>query len=258
MMLARVLHAEMLKLKRTIALKMVVIAPAAIVLLVFFMASQAPYSTLGRSDANGRWVALERTNLRFWGFLMMPLYLALQTALLAGLDHTNNQWKSLCARPVARWTLYVAKLIVTLAMTAVSSLLLAFGIVAVGLMLPHLHIDPRLVPPPPVPWGRILQDTLTMMGLACVALAIQHWVSLRWRTFSVAIGTGIVATIVGIFANAAGTQVGGWPQYFPWAMPMLVQSPRGPNLEVVLLAGTAVGAMIVAAGCWEFSRREIQ
>ncbi len=258
MMLARVLHAEMLKLKRTIALKVVVIAPAVIVGLVFFIASQAPYSTIGRVGVNGQWAVLERSNLRFWGFLMLPLYMALQTALLAGLDHSNNQWKSLCARPVARWTLYVAKLIVTLGMTAVSSLLLALGIVTAGLILPHLHTEPRFVFSPPVPWGPVIRDAMMMIGLACVALAIQHWVSLRWRSFSVAMGTGIVATIAGIFATAAGAQAGGWAQYFPWAMPMLVQSPQAPNLEVALLAGCAVAALIVAAGCWEFSRREIQ
>jgi hypothetical protein len=37
-------NAEALKMKRTIALKMVVLAPAVIVLMILFMASQAPFS----------------------------------------------------------------------------------------------------------------------------------------------------------------------------------------------------------------------
>ena len=101
-MLLRVLHAEMLKIKRTTALKMVVIAPGVVTLLMFFMASQAPFSTVARFGSAQQWASLERGNLRFWGMLMMPLYIALQTALLAGLDHAENQWKSLCARPVPR------------------------------------------------------------------------------------------------------------------------------------------------------------
>ena len=259
MILLRVLHAEMLKLKRTIALKMVVIAPAAVVLLTFWMAVVAPFSTINRNGVSGQWTALERGNLRFWGFLMMPLYIALQTALLAGIDHADNQWKSLCARPVPRWTFYLAKLIVALGMNVSSALILSLGVVLSGVILPH--VQPELVFRRPIPVGAILEDTGMVMALAIAALVIQHWVSLRWRSFSVAVGVGIVATISGIFATAAGQQAGGmpvWPHYFPWALPMLVQAPRHPNLGSVLLISAAASIVIVAVGCAEFARREIQ
>jgi len=91
-------------------------------------------------------------------------------------------------------------------------------------------------------------------GRAC---AYARYRDVRWRSFSVAVGTGIVATLMGIFANAAGQQVGGWPQYFPWAIPMLVQE-RHPNLGITLLVSGAIAALVVAAGCVEFSRREVQ
>ena len=57
MMLIRALHAEMLKLKRTIALKMVVLAPVAVVLLILFIVSQAPFSSLAmrRGAATDDW-----------------------------------------------------------------------------------------------------------------------------------------------------------------------------------------------------------
>jgi len=253
--LLRVLHAELLKLKRTIALKMVVIAPMVLVAMFFFMASQAPFSMLVRAGVNP-WTKFEQSNLRLWGLIMMPLYIALQAALLAALDHTGNQWKSLCVRPVPRWTLYVAKLTVVLAMNAASAMVLALGIVVAGVILPH--VQPQLVFPSPIPWIPILRDSLMMMGLAFLAMAIQHWVSLRWQSFSVAVGTGIVATAVGIFATFAGREVGGWPGYFPWSIPMLVQARQPINLGMTLLISGAVGVLVVVAGCVEFSRREIQ
>src|SRR6266404_8502952 len=132
MMLRRALQAETLKMKRTIALKMVVLAPLAVVLLTVFMASQAPFSTLRRRAATDDWRALARVNFQFWGLLMMPLYITLQTALIAGLDHSENQWKALFARPVPRWTVYVAKLLVVLAMTAASGAVLLFGVLVAG------------------------------------------------------------------------------------------------------------------------------
>ena len=44
----RVLHAEILKMRRTIAWKMAILAPGIVVLLAFFAAWQAPFSTVNR------------------------------------------------------------------------------------------------------------------------------------------------------------------------------------------------------------------
>jgi len=44
----RVLHAETLKMRRTIAWKMAILAPGIVVLLAFFAAWQAPFSTVNR------------------------------------------------------------------------------------------------------------------------------------------------------------------------------------------------------------------
>jgi hypothetical protein len=255
MTLLRVLHAEMLKMKRTIALKMVVLCPAVIVLLMFFVSSQAPFSTLNRNGISNEWTTLARSNLRFWAFLMMPLYIALQTALLAGLDHSENQWKSLLARPVPRWTFYVAKLLVAVAMTAASTLTLLCGIVIAGSILPR--VQSQLVFGFPIPWAAIFRDGSQIAGLGFLALTIQHWVSLRWRSFSVAVGAGIMATVVGIFAVAAGQQVGGWPQYFPWSLPMLVLARQPHDIGAILLISGALGLVVAGVGCVDFCRREV-
>ena len=139
MSLLRVLHAETLKMRRTIALKMVVLAPGAVVLLILFLASQAPFSMLHRRGIGNEWMALTRLTLFFWALLMMPLYITLEAALVAGLDHSENQWKGLFARPVPRWTLYIAKLIVVVAMTAAATLVLLCGILMDGTILPRLE-----------------------------------------------------------------------------------------------------------------------
>jgi len=255
MTLLRTLHAETLKMKRTIALKMVLLAPAVIVLMILFMASQAPFSTLHLRGPKNEWTALDHLSLTLWAVLMMPLYITLETALVAGLDHSENQWKSLLARPVPRWTVYVAKLIVLMAMTAASAVVLLCGVLMDGAILPR--IQPELVFGFPVPWAAILRESAQVTGFAFLALAIQHWVSLRWRSFSVAVGTGIVAMVVGYFAVMATHQYGGWPQYFPWALPMLVLAQRPQNVEAVLWISSAAGLAVAAAGCWEFCRRQV-
>jgi len=88
--LLRVLHAEVLKMKRMIALKMVVLSPAVVVLLVLFMVSQAPFSMVHPGSVRNEWMGLARRSLWVWAFLMMPLFITLQTALVAGLDHSET------------------------------------------------------------------------------------------------------------------------------------------------------------------------
>jgi len=257
MMLLLVLHAEMLKIKRTIALKMVVLAPAVVVLLVFFIVSQAPFSSLRRNGIKNDWVGLENLALFFWALLMMPLYVTLESALVAGLDHAENHWKSLLARPVPRWTFYAAKLIVVMAMMAVATLVLLCGILLSGALLPN--IQPEVVFGFPVPWPAMVRDCAQVMGLMFLPLTIQQWVSLRWRSFSVAIGTGIVGTVIAFFATAAARQAGSWMQYFPWALPMMVVTIKPPhNIPASLAITGAIGVVVAVAGCLDFCRREVK
>ena len=257
MMLLRVLHAEVLKLKRTLALRMALVSPAVVVLLILFIASQAPFSMVSRYGVRNAWPRLLQLNLRIWALLMMPLLIALESALIAGIDHSAKQWKSLLARPVPRWTFYVAKLIVLAALTLMGSLVLLCGILMDGILLPH--IQPELVFAFPLPWRLILYDCAEVTGLVFLALTLQHWISLRWSSFSVAIGTGIVATVVGFFAALATAQIGGgWPRYFPWSLPIMAVADKHPNLNILLPVDVTLGILVAIAGCLDFCGLEVQ
>ena len=256
MTLVRVLHAEALKMKRTIALKMVVIAPVAVGLLILFMASQAPFSMLRRNAAGNEWLQLTRLNILAWALLMLPMFITFETALVAGLDHAENQWKNLLARPVPRWTFYVAKLLVVMAMTGASTAVLLGGVLAAGAVLPR--IQPELHFGFPVPFAAIFRQGAEVAGLSFLALTIQHWVSLRWRAFSVATGFGMVAMVTGYLMVVSSRQIDGWQQYFPWSLPMLVLAKTPHNIEAALWIGGAAGLVIAAAGCLDFCRREVK
>lgn len=255
MILKRTLSAEWLKLRRTIALKMVVIAPVAVVLLTLFMASQAPFSTLHRNPSANAWGALARVNLQFWGLLMLPLYCTLQAALLSGLDHSENQWKALFARPVPRWSLYMAKLLVVIAMVAASGLILVSGILMEGALLGRLTREVAF--PFPAPAGQIVKQAAQMTGLAFLPLILQLWVSLRWRSFSVAVGFGILAIVTSFAMLLAAGPYGTWPQYFPWSLPMLVIARQPQNIGLVLWISGALATVAAVASCADFCRREV-
>jgi hypothetical protein len=244
-------------MKRTLALKIVVLAPVGVVLLTLFMASQAPYSTLRVGNrAIDAWRALSRLNFQFWGLLMLPMYITLQTALMAGLDHADNQWKALFARPVPRWNTYVAKLLVVMTMTAISAAILVAAVFGEGKLL-H-WFDDKLGFGAPAPLSLISRQAAQMTALAFLYLTIQHWVSLRWRSFSVAIGFGVVAMVTSFAMLLSAPQDGTWPQYFPWALPMLVIARHPQNVTGALWICGIGGALTGAAGCLDFCRREVR
>lgn len=253
MTLLRALSAETLKIKRTFALKMVVLAPIAVVLLTLFMASQAPFSTLHRRV--DPWRGLSRVNFQFWGLLMLPMYITLQTALVAGLDHTDNQWKALFARPTPRWTTYVAKLAIVMALAVASAAILVAGVLAEGKFLHQLNGELGFGAATPV--ALIAGQAAQMMGLAFLFLTIQHWVSLRWRSFSVAIGFGLMATVTGFAMLLAAGQYGAWPQYFPWSLPMLVLARHPQNVSAALWICGVAGVITSVAGCIEFCKSDV-
>lgn len=256
MILSRALSAETLKLKRTIALKMVVLAPVAVLALTLFMASQVPFSTLHRSRASvDVWRALSRVNLQFWGLLMLPMYITLQTALIAGLDHTDNQWKALFARPVPRWSIYVAKLVVVLAMAVISVAILLVGIWVEGKLLNVLNSQLGFGAAGPL--SLIATQAAQMTGLAFLFITIQHWVGLRWRSFPIAIGFGIVAIVTSFAMLMAAGPYGAWPQYFPWSLPMIVLMPRPEHVSLIIWISVVLGIVTSSAGCIDFCKREI-
>ena len=158
------------------------------------------------------------------------------------------------ARPIPRWTLYVAKLLIAAVMVAAGTLFLLAGIFVSGAILPYLQ--PQLTFKTNPPWAMLFRDGSYIVGLEFLALAAQHWVSLRWRSFPVAIATGMVALVLAFMAVTAGRQAG-WPEYFPWALPMLVVAPQPHNLALVLRISAPAGLLAVAAGCFDFCRREV-
>ena len=128
--LRRALSAETLKLKRTLAVWMVLIAPSVVVALNFVMLLDRGENFMSQADT--AWQALAQNILLFWALMMLPLFVTLETALLGGVDHNSQQWKHLYALPIPRWAIYAAKSIIALALIGASALVLWGETIAAG------------------------------------------------------------------------------------------------------------------------------
>jgi ABC-2 type transport system permease protein len=246
MTLLHVLSAEQLKLRRTLALWMVLIAPAVVLLLTFLTVHQrAQYFGRGKEDP---WYLLVRSIFILWGFVMLPLFVTLESALLGGLEHNERQWHNLLAMPVPRWTIFVAKLLVLAGMVIAAHAMLLSGTIGMGLLLGVLKPSLRLAWP--VSWRPLIETTLWTMAGTPFLIAAHHWVSLRWRSFTTAIGFGICAVSAGFIVSQSNTF---W-RFYPWSWP--VRAGLDHTSPVVLI-GAAVALFAAICACVDLSRREV-
>lgn len=246
--LGRALHAEVLKLRGTLALWMLLIAPALVVgLLVLQLCFvEARSQPLPAAEA---WRRFGQSCLMLWSVLMLPLFVTLEAALLAGLEHGERQWKHLLALPLPRAVHYLAKLATLAVLLLLSMAMLALVLMPLGGWLLALLGQQPLHGPPP------LRDWLLQAGriYACALLlvALQTWVALRWRSFTVAVSVGMGATVMGTLIGQSA-RFGPW---FPWTMPVQPLS-RHPQVEVVMLVSVGAALVVTVLAAWAFARRE--
>ena len=104
--LLRAVSSELLKLKRTLALRLAVGAPLAVVVLTFVITSQRRTATAAEINPL---LGFAQLNLTTWTIIVLPLYAALAATLVAGIEHQHDNWKHLLALPLSRVSIFAAK-----------------------------------------------------------------------------------------------------------------------------------------------------
>lgn len=244
MSLVRALHAELLKLKRTLAFRVVFVLPLLIALLQFLVILRTKTYARGFN----LWQTHPMNSFQIWAVFMMPLLIALVTALLNGIEHSDKQWKHLFALPVPRYAVYFAKLIVAQGLILTSTLVLAVFTVIVGVAGTYLRTE--LANAGPVPYVWLAKQVAFVWLASWLIIAIHTWISMRWSGFPIALGAGIGGTFFALFA--AGASLG---KYYPWLLPMNIFVDGRFTMALVL--GIVGGVVAAFLGCFEFIRRDV-
>jgi ABC-2 type transport system permease protein len=244
MSLIRALHAETLKLKRTLAFRMIFVAPLLVAALQFFVILNQRRPA---ADFN-LWGMISRASLSVWAVFMLPLLITLETALINGVEHGEKQWKHILALPVPRHAVYAAKFLIAQSLAAASTLILCALIVIVGLAGARLR--PELPHAGAIPFVWILKHAVFVWLASWLIIAIHIWVSIRWAGFAIALGAGIGGTFFAIFAASA--RVG---MYYPWLLPVNIFIEE--RFTAALLLGAGGGLVAAVIGCVEFARRDV-
>jgi hypothetical protein len=247
----RAVGAEILKLKRTLALRLAFIAPLVVVALITLVYHERK----GITVTGGQWWAQFATEIvGLWSLLMLPMFITLEAALLGGIENSERNWKHLFALPIPRGTIYATKLATVVMLIGISTLVLFLGTIGAGLLLGVLkpHYQPDFSS---IEWGRLARLYYLSYLCAWLMIAIQIWVSVRWQTFTVALSVGISATVIGyVLINSEK-----WGRIYPYTLPINVLAQNGNIARALLISliGFAAAAIIgeryetyLLAGLW--------
>lgn len=238
-----VFRSEVLKYRRSWALYLSVGLPLFVVLLIClnFILRKDYFINTERFT----WIWFAQSSRSMWGVFLLSLYVALVAALIAHMEHSNNNWKLILAQPVRRSSVYLAKLLMGVLLLTVSTLVLAAAILLVGLAFRFSD---------EISIGQFLLAVFVGIPAAWPALALHFWLGTRFRTFLVTLGVALAGNFLGLvsFTHEIG-------RYFPWSFPIATLGVNGQQGIDWNYLGAAVllGLVFSVAGYWDFKRKEV-
>ncbi|HRG14775.1 MAG TPA: ABC transporter permease [Pseudomonadota bacterium] len=243
--LHRLIAVELFKLRRTLALFVALVLPGVIALLYALMLAQRGKAFMGLPEQ--AWNALFQANLSGWVMLGLTLFVALEAALVVGVEHQHGGWKRLFAAPIDATRLFAAKTLVVFGLVLVSLASLWFWTVVFGnfvaLAMPELAM----------PFGAPDAGSLILLAKVAAAstliVALHVAIAARWPAIAVSLGSGIVA-MIGLVIAASSK----WMKFYPWFFPLSAaqaDSTRALAAPVYAIAAlVALVVVIVAARSW--------
>lgn len=228
---------ELFKLRRSLALLLCVAAPSAVTLLAFLIALDGKKALL--------WAMYVPGVAAMWAYFMLPMTVTALTLLMAQMEHAPKAWNHLFALPIARWRLFLAKLLTVCGLVTAMSLALLPLLVASGSGARWLRPATGLAGLPDLSEALVLLARIAAGAL--LMIVIHLWAALRFASFVPPLVLGIGGTFVAVAATTARQGI-----YFPWLLPVnaLSSDDRAAfALELGIAGGViACGAMLLDLG----------
>jgi hypothetical protein len=258
--LVRCLRCEVLKLRRTLALALAVLLPAAPPLVFFVYVLQKGNEWLPQGVSAMAWTF--QAALSLWCILLLPLFAAIESSLIAGIEHQNRGWKHLMALPVPRGAPYAAKLVAVTALVALGTALFwAYTLLSFwGLT----RLRPEAGFAGPLPAGETLGIVALVGAASFLLLSVHAFVALRWASFSLNISLALTALLGNVVLTESRLA---W--LYPWSLPSSVQNVAVPlvfgwgtrgdpaSLALAIALSLVAGALASSVGVWSLSRRDV-
>jgi hypothetical protein len=190
-----------------------------------------------------------------WGIISMvflPMFVVLMSTLLPQIEFRNHTWKQVFAAPQSLAKLYFSKFLLfqffILAFIALHIILVGVSGYFSGILNPRFNFS-----------GNHLDWVKTLMQLGKTYIAIlalstfQFWMGMRFKSFLVPIGVGVLMSILGMI-NMIGFPVVDSAKYFFNYSGFIVIKSNAAKVPYVLWSSAAYGAAFLILGFLDFSR----
>lgn len=242
-MIIQLIRIELLKVKRSLALLMMLACPLMVALLCFGLQLKTNKTGLIRWDMY--WAG----STAIWGYFMFPLYLALITGLLNGNEHRNSTWRLMLTLPIQSRQLFLAKFVLAavfmfganfalLLMT--SCAIYVFGLLGFSISrafeFDFVHF--------------MLFANLSALPI----LIFQHWISWRVQNIVAPLAVGVIGTMGIVQIGQSENWI-----YYPWSYVMTALNASSADVrhQAIILASTLAACALGILTFW-IGRRGVE
>jgi len=243
-MLVKLIHIELIKTKRSLALLMMFLSPLMVLLINLLQLLHNE----GKLVSEHGWSIFWLSNSALWGYFMMPLYIALITALLNGNEHRSNGWRFMMTLPIKQKDLFLAKLILAWIYLIGASLVLF-----VSTFISIICLEAFGVSGSNILSFDVLESLMYSIVGCLTILTIHHIVSWRWKNIVVSLGLGVVATMS--ITQLSHTKY--W-HLDPWTYILLSTNGSDPKVQVLAISySLAITVILIVIALFWLGRREV-
>lgn len=181
-MLFRCIKSEIIKLKRSDIVPVLIIIP----LIAVFMGTGNYYMNIG--VLQNKWYSLWTQVSLFYSYFFFPASITLICSYLCKLEHENSNWNKILAAPIKRRNIIISKLVSATILICFSQIMVAIFYIIGGKIV---GLDSN-IPKELIQW--ISLGAVTGISVA----AVQLFISMNVKNFAVPVGISVCLSILGL------------------------------------------------------------
>ncbi|TQR20976.1 ABC transporter permease [Psychrobacillus vulpis] len=236
--MGRIMASEMLKIKRKMILFLIFLGPIGVVALEACNFGLR-YDYLTKVYKDDLWGGL----INEASLLSIPtilIGLTIITSMIANIEHQTNAWKQLLALPISKTKVYTGKALLAFLLLILSCVVLAGGIIVLGLLL-KFGVN--------IPFLYLLKMCFFPFLASLPFLALQIWLAITMKNQAIPLTVGIMGTIISMYSM-------NFPNWVPWKWPLLVNDLEKAVYSIV--ASIVIGLLLYLVSHLDFHRKEVR
>lgn len=237
MSLTIAIKAEIIKTRRSAAFWLCLIGSAFIPLIFLLVYTLRPDRNYTRM-LHDPWQTHFVEGWQSFSVFLLPMFVILTCSLIPQIEYKNNTWKQVFASPLSISNIFFSKYIAILAMVLVLFVGFNFFMLLCGVATDLLHPKYTFLESE-VGWSQLIARNVRVFISLSGIIAIQYWLSLRFKNFIVPIGIGLALLISSMIVSS-------WEHIdkVPYAFPFISHAKANAANSARFLSSHEINAIL--------------